>query len=85
MAVSGACALAIGLAFGAPAVAAGRVALVWGASVVADSAQFSTMVTELRDPAYVGTALTLQLATPLAPLSEMTTMIVLSSWPEVSR
>jgi len=30
--------------------------------VVADSAQFSTMVTELADPAYVGTALTLQLA-----------------------
>jgi len=29
---------------------------------VADSAQFSTMVTELADPAYVGTALTLQLA-----------------------
>ena len=38
------------------------VALVWGASVVADSAQFSTMITELADPAYVGTALTLQLA-----------------------
>jgi len=35
--------------------------LVWGISVVADSAQFSTMVTELADPAYVGTALTLQL------------------------
>jgi MFS family permease len=30
--------------------------------VVADSAQFSTMVTELADQAYVGTALTLQLA-----------------------
>ena len=29
--------------------------------MVADSAQFSTMVTELADPAYVGTALTLQL------------------------
>jgi len=35
---------------------------VWGFAVVADSAQFSTMVTELADPAYVGTALTLQLA-----------------------
>jgi predicted MFS family arabinose efflux permease len=29
---------------------------------VSDSAQFSTMVTELCDQAYVGTALTLQLA-----------------------
>ena len=38
------------------------VGLVWGFTVVADSAQFSTMVTELADQAYVGTALTLQLA-----------------------
>lgn len=38
------------------------VALIWGFAVVADSAQFSTMVTELADQAYVGTALTLQLA-----------------------
>ena len=34
--------------------------LVWGASVVADSAQFSASVTELADPSYMGTALTLQ-------------------------
>jgi hypothetical protein len=38
------------------------VGLVWGFTVVADSAQFSTIVTELADQAYVGTALTLQLA-----------------------
>ena len=38
------------------------VGLIWGFTVVADSAQFSTMVTELADQAYVGTALTLQLA-----------------------
>ncbi len=63
MAVSGACALAIGpLATVAPVWLVLVLALVWGASVVADSAQFSTMVTELADPAYVGTALTLQLA-----------------------
>jgi MFS family permease len=37
--------------------------LVWGFWVVADSAQFSTIVTEVSDPDYVGTALTLQLAT----------------------
>lgn len=36
--------------------------LVWGYWVVADSAQFSTIVTEVTDPGYVGTALTLQLA-----------------------
>jgi MFS family permease len=38
------------------------VSLVWGFAIVADSAQFSTMVTELANQAYVGTALTLQLA-----------------------
>jgi predicted MFS family arabinose efflux permease len=37
--------------------------LVWGFWVVADSAQFSTIVTEVVDPRVVGTALTLQLAT----------------------
>ena len=35
-------------------------AAVWGASVVADSAQFSACVTELGDPRYMGTALTVQ-------------------------
>ena len=34
--------------------------LVWGLAVVADSAQFSAAVSELRDPRTVGTALTLQ-------------------------
>src|SRR5205814_7106341 len=37
------------------------VAVIWGASVVADSAQFSACVTELGDPRYVGTALTIQM------------------------
>ena len=38
------------------------VGLVWGFWVVADSAQFSAIVTEVTDPRYVGTALTMQLA-----------------------
>jgi len=59
MACSGACALTIGLL---PAAVAIVVGLVWGVTVVADSAQFSTMVTEHADQAYVGTALALQLA-----------------------
>jgi MFS family permease len=62
MAVSGACALAIGFAYRAPTWIVLSIGLVWGFTVVADSAQFSTMVTELADQAYVGTALTLQLA-----------------------
>jgi len=62
MVISGACALAIALLNGGPLWLVLAIALVWGASVVADSAQFSTMVTELAESAYVGTALTLQLA-----------------------
>ena len=59
MGVSGGCALVIGLGAAAPAVAL-AVALVWGFSVVADSAQFSALVTELAPSHAVGTALTLQ-------------------------
>ena len=60
MALSGLSALAIGLTFGrAPALTL-AVAIVWGITVIADSAQFSTAVTELSPPAYVGTALTTQ-------------------------
>jgi dipeptide/tripeptide permease len=36
------------------------VAIVWGFAIVADSAQFSTAVSELSDHQYMGTALTLQ-------------------------
>ena len=36
------------------------IALVWGASVIADSAQFSTALTELSEDTYRGTALTFQ-------------------------
>jgi MFS family permease len=61
MAVSGACALMIGWA-ALPASVVLLIGIVWGISVVADSAQFSAMVTELSDQAYVGTALTVQLA-----------------------
>jgi MFS family permease len=60
MAVSGACCLVIGLCHGGPPALLVAVAAVWGASVVADSAQFSAAVTELGDPVYMGTALTLQ-------------------------
>jgi MFS family permease len=47
--------------FGANAAALLVIAAIWGASVVADSAQFSAYVTELADPRYLGTALTLQI------------------------
>ena len=62
MVTSGSCSILIGLLFGSSPWLVLLVGLVWGFVVVADSAQFSTMVTELADQAYVGTALTLQLA-----------------------
>ncbi len=60
MAISGTCCLLIGFAFGAHPTLLLAIAAVWGASVVADSAQFSACVTELGDPQYIGTALTIQ-------------------------
>jgi MFS family permease len=66
MAVSGVCALIVGVVGAWSAAAALAVGLVWGFAVVADSAQFSTLVTELADQAYVGTALALQLAVGFA-------------------
>ncbi len=62
MITSGLCAISIGFFFGGSPGIVLAIGLVWGFSVVGDSAQFSTMVTELADQAYVGTALTLQLA-----------------------
>jgi MFS family permease len=60
MAISGGCCLAIGFLFGGNPILLLIVAAIWGASVVADSAQFSACVTELGDPRYIGTALTIQ-------------------------
>ena len=60
MVVSGSCAIAVGLFFGSPLAVLLPLLLVWGISVVADSAQFSAAVSELAPADYVGTALTLQ-------------------------
>ena len=60
MILSGSCCVVIGFLFGAHPFALLVVAAIWGASVVADSAQFSACVTELGDQQYIGTALTIQ-------------------------
>lgn len=61
MAISGTCCLVIGFLYGGNPLVLLIVAAIWGASVVADSAQFSSCVTELGDPQYIGTALTVQM------------------------
>jgi MFS family permease len=62
MVLSASCCVASPWAYVAPTAVLVAVLLVWGASVIADSAQFSAAVTELVDPRYAGSALTLQLA-----------------------
>lgn len=61
MALSGVCAVTMGFLFGGPLWLFLAAAVVWGVTVIGDSAQFSAMATELSDPSYVGTALALQL------------------------
>jgi MFS family permease len=59
MAVSAACCVAAALVFRIPVLLL-AVALVWGISVIADSAQFSAIISEVAQKSYMGTALTLQ-------------------------
>jgi MFS family permease len=66
MALSGGIAGVIGFLRDAPIGVVAALAVLWGFWVVADSAQFSTIVTEHADQRYVGTALTLQLAVGFA-------------------
>jgi MFS family permease len=62
MVISGSCALATALVFGSTPWIVVPLSLIWGLTVVADSAQFSTMVTETAEDEIRGTALTLQTA-----------------------
>lgn len=60
MAASGSCALLVALAFGASWWLVAPLSLAWGFFVIADSAQFSVLVTEGVPPHSVGTALAMQ-------------------------
>lgn len=66
MIVSGSCALLMGFLFAGPLWLFMLVAVVWGISVIGDSAQFSAAVTELGDRRFVGTALSVQLGAGFA-------------------
>ena len=62
MAISGTCAATVGLFYGGATWALTALCIVWGISIVADSAQFSASIAELSPPAWVGTMLSLQTA-----------------------
>jgi hypothetical protein len=62
MAVSGTCAITVGLLFGGNPAWLVALCIVWGVTIVADSAQFSASIAELSDRAWVGTMLTVQTA-----------------------
>ena len=62
MAISGSCAASVGLLYGGAPWALVTLCIVWGISIVADSAQFSASIAELSDSARVGTMLTAQTA-----------------------
>lgn len=66
MIVSGSCALLIGFVFDGPAWLFALIALLWGITIVADSAQFSAAVSELAEKTLVGTALTFQMGVGFA-------------------
>ena len=57
---SATCAASAAVVFGASPIWFFVLAIVWGFAVVADSAQFSALVSDYSPPDYVGTALTLQ-------------------------
>jgi MFS family permease len=78
LAASGTCALTIGAFYGWNPWLLATVAWVWGFFVVADSAQFSTLVTEVAPPHTVGTALTLQTS-----LGFLLTMVTIQLIPRV--
>ena len=60
MVTSGLCTLTVGFLFGGNPYLLTFICFIWGISIVADSAQFSSSITELIPPEHVGTLLTIQ-------------------------
>ena len=61
MAASSVCCVLAALVLHSPVLLV-PLAMIWGIAVIADSAQFSTIISEVSDKNYVGTALTCQVA-----------------------
>jgi predicted MFS family arabinose efflux permease len=84
MAISGGCCIVSPWAYLAPAGVLFGFGLIWGAAIIADSAQFSAAVTELADASYIGTALALQtslgFALTLAPIWSLPYLAAEMGW-----
>jgi len=84
MGISGASAIGIGFLFGGNIYVLLSVCLLWGVSVVADSAQFSASIAELAPPERIGTLLTVQTCVgfllTLATIHLMPVVVDLLSW-----
>ena len=76
---SAACAALTPLAFGASPLVFFALAMIWGFAVVADSAQFSALVSDYSPPNHIGTALTLQTC-----LGFLLTMVTIELLPRVA-
>jgi MFS family permease len=76
---SAACAALVSLVFGAHPLWFFGLAMIWGFAVVADSAQFSALVSEHAPPDHVGTALTLQTC-----LGFLLTMVTIELMPRIA-
>jgi MFS family permease len=84
MIASGACAVLSPLVFGRGRLVLIVLAIVWGFFVVADSAQFSALVTESVPSHAVGTALTLQTSTgfllTMVSIQLVPPLVAMTSW-----
>jgi MFS family permease len=76
---SATCAALAGFVFGGPTPMLVALALIWGFTVVADSAQFSALVAEYSPKTHVGTALTLQTCAGF-----LLTMVTLRALPAIA-
>lgn len=81
MIISGSCALLVGLLFGGNPWLLTVICIIWGISIVADSAQFSSCIVELAEPAYRGTLLTIQ--TSVGFLLTLVTIHLVPVWVEL--
>lgn len=61
MLISASCSIVIGFTFGQFILLTFIISIIWGISVISDSAQFSAAVSEIAEGEYVGTALTFQM------------------------